>query len=93
LKCAAENTPPEYNVEALAARSIALACQHNNATSLYCGGIVTLLSKYLENGSRLNLNNLWEEGFGTNLLDRNTLVQLEILEPSSRSYLVYQVQE
>jgi hypothetical protein len=42
LKCTADGTLPRYNVGALVARSIALACHHNTATTLYCGGSLVL---------------------------------------------------
>jgi hypothetical protein len=59
------------------------------STALYCGGLATLIRKYIESDCGLYMDNAGGGALGTKYLDRETLVNLEILEKSSNASYFY----
>jgi hypothetical protein len=88
LKCVVDHVHTRYNVGALVARSIALACQHNSSTALYYGVLDTMIGKYIESDCGFSMANAIGEALGTKWLDRETLVNLEILEKILECFVV-----
>ena len=73
LKCAIDQASPTYNLGAMLARSLSLACVHNWATPRHCGGIATLVANYLAGEYGWTRKNYGSLAIGTNVLDNETL--------------------
>ena len=88
LKCAKENTPCEYNLGVILARTLHFAVSRNNTdeTPIYAGAIATLVYEHIKN----------ERGFGDNmgtrveeskLLDFTLLSRMEMGERHGEHYI------
>jgi hypothetical protein len=88
LKCVALDITPEYNLGAILARSMSLACSRNESSSIYYGGITSLVREYLKDTRLFVGRDPTDVANGTKYLDASTLEHLEmLLYHSSGAYL------
>ena len=89
LKCAAKNIKNDYNLGAMVARSLSLACAHNTTSRLYCGGIATLVREYIKDTKLCKVEKLEDVARGSNMLTHKTLAHLDMLHYASTELFLY----
>ena len=87
--CAAKNIKPTYNLGAMVARSLSLACSHNTASRLYCGAIATLVREYIKGTKLFKVEKLEDVARGSNMLTHKTLTHLDMLHYVSVELFLY----
>jgi hypothetical protein len=89
LRCAAMNIEPTYNLGAMVARSLSLACSHNSASRLYCGGIATLVRNYIQDSRLFRVVELKDAARGSNMLTPKTLARLDMLHYATAESILH----